>query len=130
MGQVERSLASPAGERSVQWATGLRVQLELLSDALERHVVATEHPDGLLSNIVDHAPRLANRVEKMRRDHVDLRSQVDELLSSLRADETSGGSVEAVRDRVMALLNGLVRHRQQGADLVYEAYNVDIEAAD
>jgi hypothetical protein len=28
------------------------------------------------------------------------------------------------------VLAGIVRHRHLGADLVYEAFNVDIEAAD
>jgi hypothetical protein len=128
--QVERSLARPAGERAAQWASALREQLELLSDALERHVVATEGDGGLLANIVDEAPRLAHRVDKMRREHVDLRSQVDELLSGLHAEAITADAVDATRERVVTLLSGLARHRQQGADLVYEAYNVDIEAAD
>jgi len=34
--------------------------------------------------------------------------------------------VDAQRDRLLALLGSLVRHRQRGADLVYEAYAVDI----
>ena len=34
--------------------------------------------------------------------------------------------VEAMRDRLLALLGTLARHRQRGADLVYEAYAVDI----
>jgi hypothetical protein len=34
--------------------------------------------------------------------------------------------VDAVRDLGMALLASLVRHRQRGSDLVYEAYAVDI----
>jgi hypothetical protein len=39
-------------------------------------------------------------------------------------------SVTQVRRRVIALLGRLAIHRQRGSDLVYEAYNVDITAAD
>jgi hypothetical protein len=35
--------------------------------------------------------------------------------------------VDTVRDRGTALLGRLVRHRQRGSELVYEAYTVDIE---
>jgi len=34
--------------------------------------------------------------------------------------------VDRVRDDLQRLIGGLVRHRQKGADLVWEAYNVDI----
>jgi hypothetical protein len=34
--------------------------------------------------------------------------------------------VDDARDDVQRLLGEIVRHRQHGADLVYEAYHVDI----
>jgi hypothetical protein len=109
------------------WSTELRQQLDALSSALDQHVTMTEGPDGLLADIVVAAPRLAHRVDVTRKDHLRLRSQLDTVLDSLPADESG---VAEVRDQVVELLTSLVRHRQAGADLVYEAYNVDIEAAD
>jgi hypothetical protein len=35
-----------------------------------------------------------------------------------------------MRDQVTTLLTDLVRHRQHGADLVYEAHAVDIGGSD
>ena len=34
--------------------------------------------------------------------------------------------VESIRDAAITLMGLLVRHRQRGADLVYEAYDVEI----
>jgi hypothetical protein len=127
IGQVESSLASPAPGRVAAWSTELRRQLDALSSAFEQHVTMTEGPDGLLEDIVVAAPRLAHRVDVTRKDHTRLRSQLDAVLASLPADESR---VAQLRNQVVDLLTSLVRHRQAGADLVYEAYNVDIEAAD
>ena len=127
IGQVESSLASPAPGRVAAWSEEVREQLEVLSAGLDHHVVATEGPEGLLADIVEAAPRLAHRADLARRDHVRLRGQLDDVIALLRSQEID---VDRVRDDVVELLTGLVRHRQAGADLIYEAYNVDIEGGD
>ena len=127
IGQVERSLASPAPGRAVVWSRELGEQLEGLSEALDQHVTLTEGPDGLLTDIIEVAPRLANRVNTTRQDHLRLRQHLDSILAQLPA---GADAVAGIRDQVVALLTSLVRHRQAGADLVYEAYNVDVEAGD
>jgi hypothetical protein len=38
--------------------------------------------------------------------------------------------VDAVRERGTRLLGHLVRHRQRGADLIFEAYQTDIGGGD
>ncbi len=127
IGQVESSLASPAPGRAAAWSRDLREQLEGLSGALDQHVIITEGPEGLLADIMAVAPRLADRVDVARQDHGRLREQLDAVTASLPVDDAG---VAGVREQVVALLIGLVRHRQAGADLVYEAYNIDIESAD
>jgi hypothetical protein len=127
IGLVESALASPAPGRAKAWSEDLRQQLEELSVALEQHIVTTESSTGLLADIETIAPRLAHRVEVTRRDHVRLRAELTNVLVSLPADDDR---IVAVRDRVVDVLTGLVRHRQAGADLVYEAYNVEIEGGD
>jgi len=127
IGEVESSLASPAPGRVAAWSSELGQQLEALSAALDQHVALTEGPDGLLADIVEAAPRLARRVDLTRQDHTRLRKQLDAIRAALPAGETGVGEL---RDQVVELLTSLIRHRQAGADLVYEAYNVDIEAAD
>ena len=95
--------------------------------ALENHIAASEAPGGMLDDILEAAPRLAHRVEKARREHTELRYRLE---AAARALPNDGGDTHAAHEQVVEVLAGIVRHRHLGADLVYEAFNVDIEAAD
>lgn len=125
--KVERSLARPAHGPLDEWSRDLSEQLTLMSAALDQHIAVTEDKDGLLADILEAAPRLAHLIDHARTDHRRLRAELDEVLLSLPVDR---GGVAEVREAVTGLLGELVRHRQTGADLVYEAYQVDIDAAD
>jgi hypothetical protein len=127
VGRVEGSLAAPASGRAGQWSKELRAELDDLGDALELHITVTEAPDGLLHDIIESAPRLLHRVERVRSDHLTLRQHLDAARAAL-PDHDEG--VATARDRVVELLTAVVRHRHLGAELVYDAYNVDLEAAD
>ena len=129
VGTVERSLSSAARGRVKAWSTDLRDELATLSEALEQHIEITESPDGLLADIASAVPRLAHRVEKTRADHVHLREAVQAAVDAL-PDGDDEAAIQGARDRVVELLTAIVHHRHLGADLVYEAYNVDIEALD
>jgi hypothetical protein len=127
IGHVESASASPVPGRATIWSSELHEQLDLLSSALDHHVTMTEGPDGLLADVMAAAPRLAHKVDGVRKDHTRIRRQVDAVLACLPAEESR---VAPVRDQVVDLLTNLTRHRQAGADLIYEAYSIDIEAAD
>ncbi len=47
-------------------------------------------------------------------------------LSAPPADDTYVAWAEELRVELTALLAALARHRQRGADLIYEAYAVDL----
>jgi acetylornithine/succinyldiaminopimelate/putrescine aminotransferase len=130
IGLVERALSTAAHGRVAAWSADLRAELTNLSEALDSHIELTEASDGLLADIAAAAPRLQHRVDKAREDHVVLRAAVARALEILPPPDSSEAGVQRARDRVVELLTALVRHRHLGADLVYEAYNVDIEAAD
>ena len=127
LGEVERSLASPAAGREDAWIKTLHVDLERLADALDLHITASEEPGGLLDDIVQSEPRLAHKVDRARKEHEELRYRMKRAL-----DTVSGTSsdIRSAREQVVEVLGGIVRHRHLGADLVYEAYSVDIEAGD
>ena len=129
VGRVERSLSSAARGRVKAWSVELHERLTELSEALEQHIAATEAPDGLLADIAAAVPRLVHRVDKTRADHAVLRTAVSAALDALPDDDQPDDVPEA-RNRVVELLTAVVHHRHLGADLVYEAYNVDIEASD
>jgi hypothetical protein len=47
-------------------------------------------------------------------------------VSAAISQTKSEDAVDAIRAEVLELLLAVSRHRQRGADLVYEGYNVDI----
>jgi hypothetical protein len=126
---LEEALARPASQDSEGWSTGTADCLALLATAFELHVQQSEGSEGLLAEIIEVSPRCAPAVEQIKRDHRD-------ILAELRALEvTARRSVEVaqiadVREHALAMLQTIARHRQRGADLIYEAYSVDIEAGD
>ena len=86
------------------------------------HVEVTESPGGLYEEILEIAPRLANKIARFKREHAAITTAIAAALDDLRKDPVPRG----LQGRLAHLLEGLARHRKRGADLVYEAYHVDI----
>lgn len=118
--EVEMAMAAPAADPA--WRGQLIGRLEDLSEALMRHVEAVEAKDGLLCELLTAQPRLANQISQVRAEHPLLCRHAAEVLANLER----GAEVDSVRTEVLELLSAVVRHRQRGADLVYEGYEVDI----
>jgi hypothetical protein len=111
---------------------GLRALPERLAPALERlqevfavHIEVTEAPGGLYQEILENAPRLANRVTRFRREHAEITEGIRRDLADC-ATAADPEAAQALRDHSVRLFADLVRHRKRGLDLVYEAYHVDI----
>jgi hypothetical protein len=131
MGQVERAVAAAASGRVVPWALTLRERLVQLLDAFDHHIQVTEAAGGLLEEVVAAAPRLAKRVAQLTDDHVAIRSSLHNAIAELQQpDSLDEAGVALIRELVLDLLRQIAHHRHLGADLVYQAYNVDIEATD
>src|SRR5436305_13111082 len=131
MDDVERSIVSAATGRPGEWAARVDACLTQLLAAFDRHVEITEAPDGLLEEVIEEKPRLAHRVERLKEDHVDIRAGIEDAMRSLK--DTAGFTTEQVElttKRVVSVLAQIVHHRHLGADVVYQAYSVDIDAAD
>jgi hypothetical protein len=116
-----RALAVPTSEPT--WRERVSERLEMLRAAVTEHVVVTEGPDGLYAELLDHAPRLARSVYILVREHAAVVVAADAL--SARLDEPAIAT-EQIRGWATDLLRELHRHRQRGADLVYEAFANDI----
>jgi hypothetical protein len=119
--RVEMALSSPTGRQ--QWLADARREIESLRDAHDAHVVVTEGDDGLFHEVLDAAPRLSHHIDVLRTEHDQIAEAVDALLKT-------GDSPAEFRDVATSLLGRIVRHRQKGADLLYEAYDVDVSAMD
>lgn len=122
---LERALAVPA--RDPTWRARVEVGIDGLSTAFEHHVAATEGADGMYAEVLGHAPRLKFAVDQLVVEHVDMRASIDSLAKlSRELDPADVGAIERIRVEGTDLLGRLVRHRQRGADMVFEAYAQDI----
>ena len=125
MSALEDALAAPATADRVRWAERVHAALVELSGDFREHIDITEGPDGLYRDLLETSPRLSDAVASVTREHVLICRQVDDLLARVTAPDVTGG-VDRIRDLGTTLLGRLVRHRQRGSDLVFEAYEFDI----
>lgn len=121
---LEAAVARPSAAND--WLGGVNEGMAELRQSLEEHIEVTEGSGGLLEEVVEVAPRLSNEVALIKTEH----QEMIEAMGKAEAGIEESHDPRAVRQRVMALLSQLSLHRQRGADLVYEAYNVDIAAGD
>lgn len=122
--ELENVLSSPAGDRD-QWVARVEAGVRRMQETLEAHVNDTEADGGMLAQIDEDAPWLDGRVEQLRSEHEHLLERTRALL-----DRCQDGRAEEVRDEALELLQAVSRHRQRGTDLLWDAYMVDISAAD
>jgi hypothetical protein len=125
MDALEDALAAPAARDRERWAQRVHVAAVELAGDFREHVDITEGPDGLYREVLTTTPRLSGAVDTLTREHVLIRGQVDTLLARVAASDVTR-DVDRVRDLGTALLGRLVRHRQRGSDLVFEAYEFDV----
>lgn len=129
MSALENALAAPATSDHARWAERVHVAAVELAGDFREHVDTAEGPDGLYREILDTSPRLSQAVAALTREHQLIRREVDGLVDRAAASR-DGEAVERARVLGTALLGRLVRHRQRGSDLVYEAYQYDIGGED
>ncbi|HEV8297487.1 MAG TPA: hypothetical protein VGQ20_09320 [Acidimicrobiales bacterium] len=124
---LEHALAAPAPKRTDEWAAQARHALASVSEAFDAHIEVTEGPHGLYEEVLEQAPHLAHALDKLRHEHTEITAAIVDVRS--RLDESGSDAdawVSQIREAATTALGHLVRHRQQGADLVYEAYQVEI----
>lgn len=126
---MERALASPAKGRAVVWGEAVHTSLAVLADDFSAHVEVTEGPGGLHQAILSGDLRLANAVDALTAEHGRIAEEIAALLAD-SAPPVTPDDVADLRERANRLLGHLIRHRQQGADLIYEAFETDIGGGD
>ena len=122
---LELSLSAAAAADQAGWVRRAHEALVGLGQDLHHHVEITEGDDGLYQELLTASPRLTEAVSRLTAEHVAIQHQLDDLLALVdRAEDLE--HITVVRDLGTDLLGALIRHRQRGADLVYEAYEFDI----
>lgn len=130
MTQLEQALAEPVARDATAWQDGVRAVADDLAEALDEHVEETERPGGLFDELCGVAPRLSERMDHLRDEHPHLLDGLATLRTALETDPSSADPAAPARIAGVALLGELFRHRQAGADLLYEAYWVDVSTGD
>ena len=125
--ELEQAAARPAVAREHVWAHGVIEVLKRLEIEIDEHIEITERAGGLYDEITKTAPRLTHTIDRLRDEHPQLRDTTRQLLARfLSTPLDAAWPVTDARDQIQRLLGQLVKHRQLGADLVWEAYNHDI----
>jgi hypothetical protein len=114
----ERALGVPTSDPA--WRAGLARQLSRLKSAFAEHVAVTEGSGGLYACLLDDAPRLANEVDVLMREHAAVGTALDKLSARIDTD------VDRLCGWAEDVLRAIAEHRQRGADLIYEAYTTDL----
>lgn len=125
---LEVAISSPAAGRIPDWTRKVTKEMTAVRDAWDEHIDGTETPGGLYEEIVGMSPRLAGTVDRLRDEHPDITEAVGQMLARVEQVEVGGLTwpLDDARDDLQRLIGRVIRHRQKGADLVWEAYNVDI----
>lgn len=127
MGDLEDALASAVPGREQAWTGRVSQALDALDTALSVHVRVAEEPGGLFDQVMADAPRLEHAMAALRADHRRLAVAIGSLRGVVARQPTD---TTATRADGLRLLDQLARHRHLGADLVYEAYMVDLGSPD
>ena len=125
---VDLALESPIA-RGGAWRERVRAALAELAHDFDDHIDLTESPGGIYDRAKRSAPRLGGAIRRLLHEHREYREQIHGYLAILE----HGGQLAdlpAFREELTALVGCLVRHRQAGGDLVYEAYSVDLGGSD
>jgi hypothetical protein len=125
---LEEGISSPAAGRVPDWTATVLKEVAEVRDAFDQHILVTEKPDGLYDEILQRAPRLENNVHRLKDEHPEIARTIAEMITRLEGTEVGSESwpLDDARDDLQRFIGRIVRHRQKGADLVWEAYNVDI----
>jgi hypothetical protein len=123
MQKVELAAAAAAGKDS--WKKDLEYALGKLESAWQDHVEEAEAPGGLHERILNQAPRLQRKVASIQEDHRAIATSIAAALEGMR-DATADTDKEELRNTALDVLLALARHRQHGADLIFDAYSIDI----
>lgn len=132
--EVEDATAAAAPGRFAEWTEEVQKALTHLHYAFHDHIKVSEGEDdheGLYEEVLQREPRLRPAVAKLKDEHPVILRTIHAPYHRLK-DRAPDEFVpaEEIRDDVLKALARITRHRQKGADLVYEAYFVDLGGLD
>ena len=126
---LERAMAEAAGDDQAGWAAEATTAALDLRAVLRHHITETEAEGSFYDDVSRNFPNLANQAARLRAEHGPLREGTDELIETL-STVTDDAGVDLARGQALDLLKALLMHRHRGAEIVFDAYNVDVATGD
>ena len=127
---TEDAIAAAAAGRFAEWAETVQAALERLHGCFHEHVKADECPEGLYEEITEREPRLRAQVTRLTAEHRSILAAIHAPFERLQNRGEEFVPADEIRREVTTALGRITLHRQRGADLVYEAYMVDLGGLD
>ncbi|GGR61860.1 hypothetical protein GCM10010169_00190 [Micromonospora fulviviridis] len=122
---LARALAAAPAEP--RWREHLIGRLGPVRQGFAEHVRVTEGPAGFYAELLHQAPRLDRGVRLLAGEHAAIAAAFAALQHAVRLPAVPA---EELREQARNLLRALDRHRQRGADLLWEAYQADLGGED
>lgn len=142
---LDSALSAVADVPPHRWRRRVEVAAKELADCFHDHVLATEGPSGLYLEARTTEPRLASRVRRLLRDHVELTRALTDLVgmahpagppsgpstvSPRAAEDDSDRATMPLRAAGRTVLAALARHARLGSDLFFELHQRDLGVGD
>ncbi len=129
--RTEAALTAPAPARESQWKNHVYQSLNLLRASLREASQRGESAGGLIADLKSVGEKYYHRVGLLQQEFDEMIRRCDAMIEHLR----SQGHEESIdyadiRQRVSWLLTSLKHHQAREADLVFEAYGLDIGIGD
>ena len=126
--RLERALAEAGIHRERRWSERAAAALEEVRAMIQSHTDGVEEQKGLFDEIESLAPHLSKRVTALRKEHRALASRSVALSDKLGLRDDL--DIAKLRGHAATLLADLRAHRAAEADLIYEAFWMEMGAPD
>ena len=125
---LEIAISSPAAGRIPEWTDLVTKEMVGSATPSSSTCWSPNDPAGCTKRSSCGRLELDGTIRRLKDEHPEIGEKVGEMLA--RLDQAEIGSpawpLEDARDDLQRFIGTVIRHRQKGADLVWEAYNVDI----
>jgi hypothetical protein len=125
--RAESFLTAPAPGREASWRDHVDHALTLLRASLREASQRGESAGGLIAELKAGRGRYCHRARRLQQEFDEMIRRCDATLEDLQSQgEEESIDFADIRQRITWLITSLKHHQAREADLVFEAYGLDI----